>query len=96
MSDVNCWFRTLSADFVAGAALSQGQVHFVVAGTALSQGQVQITGQAQHFRKVNGRFRGRCSTLARSSTDLVAGAAIPQSVVETLWQAQYFRKVGFT
>ena len=40
-----------------------------VAGAALSQGQVQIPWQGQHFRKVKYRFRGRRSTFARSSTD---------------------------
>ena len=78
------------ADFVAGAALSKGQVqiswqaqHFrtrssakLVAGAALSQGQVQILWQAQHFGKVSYTFRGRCSTFARSSTDFVAGATL--------------------
>ena len=36
-----------------------------VAGAALSQGQVWISWQAQHFRKVKYRFRGRRSTFAR-------------------------------
>ena len=36
-----------------------------VAGAALSQGQVSISWQAQHFRKVKYRFRGRRSTFAR-------------------------------
>ena len=47
-------------------------IHFV-AGEALSQGQVQISWQAQHFRKVGAmlsqvryRFRGRRSIFARA------------------------------
>ena len=49
-----------------------------VAGAALSQGQVQNSWHAQHFRKVKYRFCGRRSTLARSSIDLVAGTAFLQ------------------
>ena len=47
-------FARLGTDFVAGAALSQGQI--------------QILWQAQHFRKSGHRFRGRHDTFARSST----------------------------
>ena len=36
-----------------------------VAGAALSQGQVSISWQAQHFRKVKYKIRGRRSTFAR-------------------------------
>ena len=57
-------FARSGADFVAGAALSQGQV--------------QISWQAQHFRKVKCRIRGRCSTFAGSSKDSVARAALSQ------------------
>ena len=73
--------RGRRSTFVAGAALSQGQVKIrgrrstftrssteLVAGAALSQGQVQISWQAQHFRKV------RC---------------------QISWQAQHFRKVKY-
>ena len=71
---------------VAGAALSKGQVQISwqaqrfrkvkYAGAALSKGQVQISWQAQRFRKVKCRFRGRRSTVARSSAKFVAGAAL--------------------
>ena len=55
-------FERSGADFVPGAALSQGQVH--------------ISWLAQHFRKVKCKSRGKHSTFARSSTDFVAGAAL--------------------
>ena len=45
--------------------------------------KVSVAWQAQHFRKVKYRFRGRRSTFARSRVDFVAGAAL----------AQHFRKV---
>ena len=64
-----------------------------MAGAALSQGQVQISWQAQHFRKVKYRFRGRRSAFARSSVDFVAGAALSQGQLQIPWQAQHFRKV---
>ena len=51
-----------------------------VAGAALSQGQVSISWQAQHFCKVKYRFRGRRSTFARSSIDFVAGATLSQAL----------------
>ena len=51
--------------------------------------------QAQHFRKVKYRFRGRRSTFARSSKDFVAGAALWQGQVQISWQAQHFRKVKY-
>ena len=82
------------ADFVAGAALWQGQVN-CVAGATPSQGQVQISWQAQHFRKVKYRFRGRCSTFTRSSAKFVAGASLSQGQVQISWQAQHFRKVKY-
>ena len=83
-------FARSSIDFVAGAALSQGQVPKIrgrrstfarsstkfVAGASLSQGQVQNLWQVQHFRKVKCKIRGRRITFARSSTDFVAGAAL--------------------
>ena len=46
-----------------------------MAGAALWQCKVQIPWQAQHFRKVRYRLRGRHSTFARSATDFAAGAA---------------------
>ena len=49
-----------------------------VAGAALSQGQVSISWQVQHFRKVKYKIRGRRITFARSSTEFVAGAAFLQ------------------
>ena len=55
-----------------------------MAGAALSQGQVSISWQAQHFRKVKYRFRGRRSTFARSSIGFVAGAALSQGAASTL------------
>ena len=90
----------------AGAALSQGacgkRSTFArsgpdfVAGAELSQGQLQISQQAQHFRKIRSRFRGRrSSTFARSGLGFAAGAALSQGQVQTLWQAQYFRKVRY-
>ena len=60
-----------------------------MAGAALAQGQVHISWQAQHFRKVKYRFRGRRSTFARSNI----GAAPSQGQVQISWQAQHFRKV---
>ena len=74
-------FARSSADFVAGAALSQGQV--------------QMSWQAQHCRKVKCKIRGRGSTFARSSTDFVAGAALSQGQVQNLWQSSHFRKVKY-
>ena len=64
-----------------------------VAGAALSQGQVSISWQAQHFRKVKCQIRGRRSTFARSSTKFVAGASLSQGQVQNSWQVQHFRKV---
>ena len=60
-----------------GITFARSSTEFV-AGAALSQGQVQNSWQAHHFRKVKYRFRGRRSTFARSSTDFVAGAALLQ------------------
>ena len=54
-----------------------------VAGAALSQGQVQISGQAQHFRKIKFSQGLNC----------VAGAARSKGQVQISWQAQHFRKV---
>ena len=73
-----------------------------VAGAASSQCQVQISWQAQHFRKVKRRFRGRRCTFAMSSTNSVAGvvtcdfaasAAHSQGQGQISWQAQHFRDV---
>ena len=64
-----------------------------VAGAALSQGQVPNSWQAQHFRKVKYKIRGRRITFARSSTEIVAGAALSQGQVQNSWHAQHFRKV---
>ena len=68
---------------MAGAALSQGR-HNAFAG------QVQISQQAQHFRKVRYRFRGRRSTFARSGTDFVAGAILSEGQVQISQQTQHF------
>ena len=67
-----------------------------VAGAAFSQGQVPISWQAQHFRKVKCKIRGRRITFARSSTEFVAGAALSQGQVQILWQAQHVSKVKHT
>ena len=91
-------FARSSADFVAGAALSQSQV--------------QISWQGQHFRKVRSRSRrstfarsgtdfvsgaarlqGRRSTFTRSNTQFVAGAELSHGRAQSSWQAQHFRKV---
>ena len=66
-----------------------------VAGAALSQGQVPNSWQAQHFRKVKYKIRGRRITFARSSTEFVAGAALSQGQVQNSWHAQHFRKVKY-
>ena len=66
-----------------------------VAGAALSQGQVQNSWQAQHFRKVKCQNRGRRSTFARSSAGFVAGATLSQGHVQISWQAHHFRKVKY-
>ena len=66
-----------------------------VAGAALSQGQVPNSWQAQHFRKVKYKIRGRRITFARSSTECVAGAALSQGQVQNSWHAQHFRKVKY-
>ena len=99
-------FARSSTDFMAGAALSQGQAqiswkaqHFhkvmyiFLAGAALSQGQAKISWHVQHFRKVKHRFRGRHSTFTRSCTYFVAGAALSQGRVQNSWQAENFRNV---
>ena len=67
-----------------------------VAGAALSQGQVQNSWQAHHFRKVKYRICDRCSTFAKSSAKFVARAALSQGQVQILWQAQHFSKVKHT
>ena len=56
---------------------------------------------AQHFRKVEYRFGGRCRIFARASVNFVAGAAFLQDHVQiswqaqTLWQEQHFCKVNY-
>ena len=74
-------FARSGTDFVAGAELSQGQVH--------------NSWQVQHFRKVKCKIRGRRITFARSSTGFVAGAALSRGQVQISWQAQHFCKVNF-
>ena len=66
-----------------------------VAGAALSQGQVPNSWQAQHFRKVKYKIHGRRITFARSSTEFVAGTALSQGQVQNSWHAQHFRKVKY-
>ena len=96
-------FESLGADFVAGAALSQGQSQiswrstftrsctYFVPGAALSQSEAQNSWQAHHVRKVKYKVCGRCSTFARSSAKSVAGAALSQGQVQSSWQPQHFR-----
>ena len=54
--------------------------------------KVRISWQAQCFRKVKDRFRGRRSTFARSGTDFVAGAVLSQGQAQI---SRYFRKVRY-
>ena len=73
------------AHFVAGAALSQGQglPRFELRGRrSFLARSGALSWQAQHFRKVRYRFRGRHSTFARSSAEFVAGAALSTGRVE--------------
>ena len=82
-------FRTFArsgTDFVAGAALSKGRRNAFA-------GQVQISRQAQRFRKVRYRFRGRRSTFARCGPDFVAGTILSEGQVQISQQAQHFSKV---
>ena len=96
-------FARSGTDFVAGASLSQGQVHNswqvqyrssakFVANASLSQGQVQISWQAQHFREVKHRFRGRRSTFARSA--FAAGARKSQLLSAKVVSEVNFRSWG--
>ena len=86
-------FRTVKCRFCGRrSAFARSSAEFV-AGAALSQGQVQNSWQAQHFRKVKFRIRGRCRTFARSSAKLMAGASLSQGQVQNSWQAQRFRRV---
>ena len=68
-------------DFVAGAALSQGEVqtswqarHFLTSGTDATQIPLARTRKAAH-------------------ADFVAGAVFSQGQVQISWQGQHFRKV---
>ena len=63
-----------------------------VAGASLSQGQVQILWQAQHFREVKHRFRGRRSTFARST--FAAGARKSQLLSAKVVSEVNFRSWG--
>ena len=56
---------------MARAELSQGRRNAFA-------GEVQISRQAQRFRKVRYRFRGRRRTFARSGADFVAGAILSE------------------
>ena len=102
-------FARSSIDFVAGAALSQGQVSISWQAQHFRKVKCQIRGrrstfarssknswQAHHFRKVKYRICGRCSTFARSSAKFVARAALSQGQVQIWWQAQHFSKVKHT
>ena len=71
---------------MARAALSQGRRNAFA-------GQVQISWQAQRFRKVRYRFRGRRSTFARCGPDFVAGTILSEGQVQISQQAQHFCKV---
>ena len=77
---------------MARAALLQGQGLCGRHGTFAKSGEefVQISRQAQHFRKVRYRFRGRHSTFG-SGTDFVAGTVLSQGQVQISRQAQHFR-----
>ena len=66
-----------------------------VAGATLSQAQLQILWQAQHFCKLNCRFRGRRNTFASSIADFVAGATLSQAQLQISWRAQHFRGVKY-
>ena len=74
-------FARSGTEFVTGAALAQGEAHIFLAGAALSQGTVHISRQAQRFRKLRYRFRGRRSTFATSGVDFAAGAALSRGTV---------------
>ena len=63
-----------------------------VAGASLSQGQVQNSWQAQHFREVKYRFRGRRSTFARST--FAAGARKSQLLIAKVVCEVNFRSWG--
>ena len=71
------------AHWHGNAEVSQGLN--CMAGAALSQGEVQISGQAQHFRKVKFSLGLNC----------VAGAALSKGQVQILRQAQHFRKIRY-
>ena len=71
-------------DFVAGAALSQGQV--IDRWIDRSNGKRETKTET----KVAG-----AALFARSSTDFVAGAALSQSQVHISWQAQRFREAKY-
>ena len=79
-----------ASECVAGAALCAEGEPRIANRTGVD---AQISRQAQHFRKLACRFRGRRNTLASSSTDFVAGAALSQARVQTPRQAQHFRKL---
>ena len=66
-----------------------------MAGAALTQGQVHNSWQAQHFGNVRYRFHGRHSTYARLGTDFVAGTLLSRGQVQRSRQAQQFRKVRY-
>ena len=68
-----------------------------VTGAALSQGEVQNLWQAYHFRKVKYRFLGRRSAFARSSAraEFVIGTALSQGQVQNSWQTYHFPKVKY-
>ena len=85
-------FARSSADFVAGAALSQCWNALFANANGMDTQSADI-GAGEHFRKVKCRFCDRRSTFARSSTDFVAGAALSKGQVRTSWQAQRFQKI---
>ena len=70
------------------STFARSSIEFV-AGAALSQGQVQNSCQAQHFRKVKCRIRGRCSLFAGSSKDSVARAALSQGQLSKIATFKY-------
>ena len=93
-------FARSCPDFMTGAGKSHHQEHIVgqaqhFCNVPKSQWHgrancnVPISWQAQRFREVKCRFRGRSSAFARSSAVSVAGAALSQGLVRVPWQARH-------
>ena len=81
-------FARLGTDFVAGAALSQGQAQIPWQAQRVRKVRYGFTGGRSTFDKVRCRFLGRRSTFARSDTTCVAGTALSQGQVQKIsWRA---------